>query len=193
MNRRNFLRFAITLAVVAASLVAPLRERAATNAAPPAAAQANIDIRGFYAANTAQQGRSLQAAVVIDVPEGYHIVGSRKVETFIPTTVTVNAPAGVRTGPLSYPRGIVRQFDFGSRKVSLPFYEGRNVVRFNVTFPANFQKGETELRARVRYQACKGSTECYPPATREITMPVEVVGANDPVKRINSQFFGGRR
>ena len=199
MNRRNFMTLALTFALALLALTAPTRERATaattTNAAPtaPAAQPASLDIRGFYAANRAQQGRPLQAAVVIDVPEGYHIVGSRKVETFIPTAVTVNPPSGARVGPVSYPRGVVRQFDFGNRKVSLPFYEGRNVVRFNVTFPATFPKGETELRARVRYQACKGESECYPPRTTEITMPIAVVGTDEAVKRINSQFFGGRK
>lgn len=199
MTKRNFFRFAILFALAAAAVVATTREHAATAmrggalATASPAAQAEIDIRGFYAANRVQQGRAVQAAVVIDVPEGYHIVGNRKVETFIPTTAEVKAPAGVRVGPIAFPRGVVRQFDFGTRKVSVPFYEGRNILRFNVTFPANFQTGETELRARVRYQACKGSSECYPPATREITMPISVVSPDEPVKRINTQFFGGRK
>ena len=65
-------------------------------------------------------------------------------------------------------------------------------MRFSVTFPANFQTGVTELRAKVRYQACNNEI-CYPPTTREITMPIAVVGPAEEVRPINRQFFGGGR
>jgi hypothetical protein len=49
----------------------------------------------------------------------------------------------------------------------------------------------TELRARLKYQSCNDEA-CFPPATREIKLPIAVVGANESVKRINGRIFGGR-
>jgi DsbC/DsbD-like thiol-disulfide interchange protein len=160
-------------------------------AASSARAQANVDVQGFYAANRAQQGRSVQAAVVLDIPEGYHVNANKVANKFsIPTTVKLEAPEGVRLTPLVFPRGAARKLKFSNDPLSL--YEGRAVIRFTATFPANFQKGETEIRARVRYQACNNEL-CYPPVTREITMPIAVVAPTEQVKPINRQFFGGAR
>ncbi|MCA1814917.1 MAG: protein-disulfide reductase DsbD N-terminal domain-containing protein [Acidobacteria bacterium] len=160
-------------------------------AAGVARAQADVDVKGFYAVNRAQQGRAVQAVIVIDVPSGYHINANKVGNKFsIPTTVKLDAPEGARVGAVAFPRGTVRKLKFSDDPLAL--YEGRAILRFNVTFPPNFQTGETELRARVRYQACNDEV-CYPPQTREITMPIAVVSASDQVKQINRQFFGGGR
>ena len=181
MNRNNLLRRALLFSLPLLSLCA---------AASTARAQSsNIGINGFYATNKAQPGRSVQAAIVIDVPEGYHINANKVGNKFsIPTTVKLDAPEGVRVGAVSFPRGTMRTLKFS--KDPLALYEGRAVLRFDATFPANFKTGETELRARVRYQACNDEV-CYPPVTREVTMPIAVVASTEQVKRINAQFFGG--
>jgi DsbC/DsbD-like thiol-disulfide interchange protein len=183
MIRNNFFRRAISLSLPAALLVCA--------AASTARAQADVGINGFYSANRAQQGRSVQAVVVLDVPSGYHINANRVGNKFsIPTTVKIEAPEGARVSAVSYPRGAVRMLKFSKEPLAL--YERRAVLRFNVTFPAVFKAGETELRARVRYQACNDEV-CYPPVTREITMPIAVVAPTEQVKPINRQFFGGRK
>jgi DsbC/DsbD-like thiol-disulfide interchange protein len=160
-------------------------------AADAARAQANVDVQGFYSLNRAPQGRSLQAAIVLDIPEGFHVNANKVANKFsIPTTIKLDAPEGVRLTPITFPRGTTRKLKFSNDPLSL--YEGRAVARFNVTFPANFRMGETEIRARVRYQACNDEL-CYPPVTREITMPINVVAPTEQVKLINKQFFGGAR
>jgi DsbC/DsbD-like thiol-disulfide interchange protein len=182
MKRNNFLRRAIFLSLPALMLCV---------AATSARAQADVKVNGFYAANKAQQGRALQAAIVLEIPEGYHVNANKTGNKFsIPTTVKLDAPGGVRLTPISFPRGTTRKLKFSQDPLSL--YEGRAVMRFNITFPANFQTGVAELKARVRYQACNNEL-CFPPVTREITMPIAVVTPTEQVKRINSQFFGGRK
>ena len=84
----------------------------------------------------------------------------------------------------------MRSFSFSEEKLSV--YEGRAVLRFSVTVPADFATGVTELRARVKYQSCNDEA-CFPPATRSVTMPISVVGTNESVKRINANIFGGKR
>ncbi len=157
-------------------------------ASPVAVMQANIGVNGFFSADKAQRGRTIQAAVVLDIPQGFHVVSNRPLDKYaIPTVVRVEAPNGIRLSPVTYPRGQTRSFNFANQ---LSVYEGRTVMRFNVTVPANYQTGTTQVHVRVRYQGCDDNA-CYPPATRDVQMPITVVEANESVKRINTGLFGG--
>ena len=188
MRDRKFIRLAtlVTMAGLVLALSAGLR----ADAHAPAA-QANIRVNGFFAADKAQRGRTVQAAVVLDIPDGFHINSNRPLAKFlIPTSVKIEAPGGIKVGPISYPRAQLRSFSFSQDKLSV--YEGRTVLRFNVTIPADFSTGVTELRARVKYQSCNDEA-CFPPATRSVSMPIAIVGASESVKRINANIFGGRK
>ncbi|HEV2913645.1 MAG TPA: protein-disulfide reductase DsbD N-terminal domain-containing protein [Pyrinomonadaceae bacterium] len=192
MRLKAFTRCA-TLSVLTGALLlsVPVNFNAASSSAPAAAPQANLGINGFFAADKAQRGRTIQAAVVVDIPGGYHVNANKPLGKYaIPTVLKIEAPGGVRISPISYPRASVRRFSFSDEQLAV--YEGRAVLRFNITIPSNFDSGVTELRARLRYQSCTEDT-CFQPVTREITMPIAVVGANESVKRINGQLFGGRR
>jgi len=152
----------------------------------------NIGVSGFFSSDKAQRGRVVQAAIVLDIPGGYHVNSNRPLGKYaIPTIVKIAAPSGIRVSAVSYPRATVRRLK-ASNNEPLAVFEGRAVMRFAVTLPANFQPGMTELRATVRYQSCNDEV-CFPPETRTISMPIGVVGANDSVKRINGNIFGGRR
>lgn len=166
---------------------------AATTGTPPATPaatlQPNIGINGFFSADKAQRGSTVQAAVVVDVPQGFHINANRLLGKIgIPTSLKVEAPGGARVGPIVYPRPVVRRLKVSDEQLAL--YEGRAVLRFNVTFPAGFQEGMTQLRARLRYQSCNDEV-CFPPVTREVEMPIGVVGSGERVRRINGNIFGG--
>jgi DsbC/DsbD-like thiol-disulfide interchange protein len=188
MRCNSFTRRALLSTLATALLLFPVNFYANPTANR---AQANIGINGFFASDKAQRGRTVQAAVVIDIPSGYHVNGNKPLGKYaIPTVLKIEAPGGVRVSPVNYPRASLRSFPFS--KEQLAVYEGRAVLRFNVTIPANFDAGVTELRARLRYQSCTDDT-CFQPETREIKMPIGVVGANESVKRINGQIFGGRR
>ena len=188
----------IALSLIAASLLVattPMPRRAAAaaaiasnNFAPPVAPQgSNIGVNGFYAFDRAQRGRSIPAAVVLDIPRGFHVNANRAAKFSIPTVVKIDAPKGLRVGAVTYPRAVVRRLSFSKEALSL--FEGRAVMRFNVFVPANYQTGLTELRAKVTYQSCNDEV-CFPPTTREVKLGINVVGANESVRRINGQYFG---
>ena len=186
MIRHTFFRRALLLCAVLAPLAVPT-----SRAAAPPAVQANIDVNGYYATDRAQQGRTIQAVVVLDIPSGFHVNANRLTNKFlIPTDLKIEAPKGWRISPVTYPRAVVRHLSFSKEPVQL--YEGRAIMRFTATVPANFQKGDTQLRARVHYQSCNNEV-CFPPTTREVNMSINVVGANESVRRINGEYFGGRR
>ena len=163
------------------------------SATPPSPLQPNIGLNGFFSTDKAQRGRTIQAAVVMEIPDGFHVNANKPLGKYaVPTTLKIEAPGGVKIGPVNFPRSTVRTFSFS--KEQLAVYEGRAVMRFNITLPANYEPGVIELRARVRYQSCTDEV-CFQPVTRDVTMPIAVVGVNESVKRINGQFFGsgGRR
>ena len=156
---------------------------------PVAPLQPNIGLNGFFSTDKAQRGRTIQAAIVMEIPRDFHVNANKPLGKYaVPTTVRVEAPGGVKVSPVTFPRSTVRSFSFSQEKLAV--YENRVVMRFNVTIPVNYEPGVIELRARVKYQSCT-SEVCFPPVTRDVTMPVGVVGANESVKRINPQLFGG--
>lgn len=197
--RRKTYALQILLSLLALSLLTfPVNFYAGSNdkSAAPAAvvvveAQPSISVNGFYATDKAQRGRTIQAAVIMEIPRDFHVNGNKPLGKYaVPTTLKVEASGGIRVGPVLYPRATVRSFSFSEEKLAV--YENRVVMRFNVTIPSGFDQGVTELRARLRYQSCTNEV-CFPPQSREITMPIAVVGANDSVKRINGNIFGGGR
>jgi DsbC/DsbD-like thiol-disulfide interchange protein len=150
--------------------------------------QPNIGVNGYFATDKAQRGRVVQAAIVIDIPSGYHINSNRPLERYlIATQLKVEAPSGVRVGPVMYPRALLKSFKFSNKQLSV--YEGRAILRFNVTVPVNYSGGSLELKIHLRLQSCNDEV-CFPPKTQDVNMLLDVVGANDRATRVNGWVFG---
>ena len=130
-----------------------------------ASAQPNITINGSVAPGKIARGRTARVTVVMNIPRGYHVHSNKPLEKFlIATQLQVEASNGVRVGPVSYPRALLRQLKFSKNRVAV--YEGRVTMRFNVTVPPNFSGGNAEIKAKVRYQSCDDEV-CFPPQTKE--------------------------
>lgn len=153
--------------------------------------QPNIGVNGYYANDKAQRGRTIQAAIVMDIPGGFHVNANRPLGKYaIPTSLKIEGPRGVTIGAVSYPRAIVRKLKAGNNE-PLAVYEGRAIMRFIVTVPANYQGSEVVLKARLRYQSCNDEV-CFPPKNQDVDMGVGVAGASDRVQRTNGWVFGRR-
>jgi DsbC/DsbD-like thiol-disulfide interchange protein len=192
LRLRIFLVLTITLLIAATSVtlfIAPTQARNTASSSILAPVQPNVGVGWFYATDKAQRGRTTQAAVVLDIPNGLHVNSNRPLGKYaVPTVLKVEAPNGVRVSPVIYPRSIVRRFKFSDEQLAV--FEGRTVMRFNVTLPANYPQDAAQVRARVRFQSCTDEV-CYPPVTRDVEMNIGVVGANDAVRRVNTSIFGG--
>lgn len=185
-NRKRLLGASLLTLCALLALPAGFQAKALAPAQSP-----NIGVNGFFSVDKIQQGRTIQAAVVMDIPSGYHVNSNRPLAKFlIPTSLKVEAPGGVRVSPVSYPAAQLRNFSFSPDKLSV--YEGRVILRFNITVPANFATGVTTFRAQVRFQSCNDEA-CFPPVSRKVEMPIAIVGANESAKRINGNIFGGGR
>ena len=132
----------------------------------------NIPVNGSLASNETQRGRTVQGTIVIDIPSGYHVNSNRPLEKFlIATQLQIEAPKGIRVGPILYPRPLLRSLKFSKSRVSV--FEGRTTIRFSVTVPRSFTGNSAELKTRLRFQSCNDDT-CFPPQTREVKLWLKV-------------------
>ena len=139
-----------------------------------AAAQssADVNVSGSIAPDKIKKGRITRASVVMDIPSGLHVQSSKPLDKFlVATKLDVETPSGMKVGPISYPRALMRKLKFSKGMVAV--YEGRAVVRFNVTVPANYSGGSGEIKGKLRFQACTDES-CFPPVTREVKMWINV-------------------
>jgi DsbC/DsbD-like thiol-disulfide interchange protein len=175
----------VTLTIVPQSFFAkPMNSRAV-------APEPTIHFKGYYSSDKAQRGRVVRAAVVLEIPDGYHVNANKPLGKYaIPTTVKIEGPSGVTVGPIAFPRAVVRKLK-ATNNESLAVYEGRAIMRFNVTVPANYGDGWLNLKAKVRYQSCNDDV-CFPPKSQEIDFGIGIVGANERVQRANGWVFGGK-
>src|SRR5687768_7790938 len=132
----------------------------------------HINVSASVSSNKVNRGRSVRATVTMDIPGGYHVNSNRPLEKFlIPTTLKVDAPDGIRVGPIAYLRAVLRQLRFSKRSVSV--YEGRAIMRFTVTVPPGPSSDSREVKLNVRYQSCNDEV-CYPPQTKELSLWLNV-------------------
>lgn len=132
----------------------------------------NIGVTAALSAQKVQRGRTVQATLVMDIPSGFHANSNRPLEKFlIATQLKIDSPKGVRVSAVSYPRAVLRTFKFSKNRVSV--YEGRATMRFNVTVPASFPSGTSEMKAHLRYQSCNDEV-CFPPQTRDVSLWLNV-------------------
>jgi thiol:disulfide interchange protein DsbD len=156
--------------------------------APP---EPTIHFKGYYANDKAQKGMTVRAAVVLEIPEGYHVNANKPLGKYaIPTTVTIEAPNGVKVSAIAFPRATVRKLK-ATNNESLALYEGHAIMRFNVSVPANYGEGWLNLKAKVRYQSCNDEV-CFPPKSQEIDFGISIVGANERVQPANGSVFRGK-
>ncbi len=141
-----------------------------SNPFPQAAADVNVN--GSISPDKLKKGRTARASVVIDIPKGLHVQSSRPLDKYlIATKLDVETPRGLKVGPVSYPRPVMRNLKFSKGAVAV--YEGRAIVRFNVTVPANYDGSSGEIKGKLRFQACNDES-CFPPVTREVKMWLNV-------------------
>ena len=143
-----------------------IRSRVAAQTPP------HINVSASVSSNKVSRGRTVRATVTMDIPGGYHVNSNRPLEKFlIPTTLKVDAPDGIRIGPIAYPRAVLRRFKFSKNNVSV--YEGRAIMRFSITIPPGTSTGSKEVKLNVRYQSCDDEV-CFPPQTKELSLWLSV-------------------
>ena len=129
---------------------------------------ADINVSGWVKPDKIKRPRSAQGTVAMEIPAGLHVQSNRPLDKFlVPTKLEIEAPQGIKVSSISYPRALMRNLKFSKGKVAV--FEGRAMMRFNVTVPASYSGNSAELKGRLRFQACNDEA-CFPPVTREVKM-----------------------
>ena len=141
-----------------------------SNPAPQSSGDVNVS--GSISPDKIKKGRTVRASVVMDIPSGLHVQSSKPLDKYlIATKLDVETPSGMKVGPVTYPRALMRKLKFSKGAVAV--YEGRATLRFNVTVPANYGGSSGEIKGKLRFQACNDES-CFPPVTREVKMWLNV-------------------
>lgn len=132
----------------------------------------DVNVSGSIAPDKIKKGRVVRGSVVLDIPRGLHVQSNKPLDKYlVPTKLDLETPSGMKVGPVTYPRALMRNLKFSKTAVSV--YEGRAVLRFSVTVPANYNGSSGEIKGKLRFQACNDDS-CFPPITREVKMWLNV-------------------
>ena len=132
----------------------------------------DVKVNGSFTPDKTKKGRVVKGSVVMEIPSGLHVQSSKPLDKYlIATKLDVETPSGMKVGPISYPRAVMRNLKFSKGAVAV--YEGRATIRFNLTVPANYSGSSGEIKGKLRFQACNDES-CFPPVTREVKMWLNV-------------------
>ena len=175
---RNRIRIAAALAAAAIA--------AAAGAQRPANEKAELRLVASRTAFAADVTATLAAVVSVD--PGWHLQAHVPTyEYLIPTTLTVEPPAGWSAARVVYPEPIPFRFSFAEE--ALDVYEGRVIVPIELDVPTS-ASGRTTISATLRYQACDDKS-CLAPVSTSASLEIEI--APGGVAAAPEIFAGGAR
>jgi hypothetical protein len=145
----------------------------------------------FVSFEPVARGRSFEIAVVLKVREGFHINAREKsAEYLIATDLRGDAPAGFEIGDVTYPKGELRTFSFS--KTPLNVYEGKVILRMNVSALPDAPLGAQHIPLKLRYQACSNEL-CLPPARLDVDAAVNVASSPAAARPAHPELFQSQR
>jgi thioredoxin:protein disulfide reductase len=117
-------------------------------------------------------GGRVRVALKVALPEGLHTQSDKPRDpTFIPTVLTLEAPAGVAVEEIVFPPA--SDLKQAGLPEPLSVFGERFAIGVEVSLASSVPAGELLLPAKLRYQACDANL-CYPPTTANVqwTLPV---------------------
>jgi thiol:disulfide interchange protein DsbD len=133
------------------------------------------------------RGRAFDIAVVAKISPGFHVNAHEPSEDYlIPTKVTADLPPGVRLVETTYPRGVMRGFQFS--KTPLRVYENTFTVRMKLRAEDSAPLGARKINLTVNYQACNQDS-CLPPTKVPATAEIEFAPVDTPAHPANANIF----
>ena len=137
------------------------------------------DVSPLIESTAVRAGSSVRAALQVTLPDGLHTQSNKPSDpTFIPTVVTVDAPAGVTWEETVFPPATSLAQQGLDKPLSV--FEHEFLIGVRLTVAPNAAPGDIEVPAHIHYQACDANL-CYPPATADFKWTLHVVAANAAV------------
>jgi len=138
----------------------------------PSSSAELVSVETRLARTPVPAGSDVQAAVVLDVKEGWHVNAHKPtLDYLIGTTIEWESQPGLMVNQVQYPDPTRLSLDFAGEELDV--YEGRSPVFLTVRPAGSTEPGERRLTGRLRVQACNDQT-CLRPSTINVTVPVPV-------------------
>lgn len=158
--------------------------------APQLAAQNSAPVvttRMVLATDAVHAGAAAKAAVVVEIPPGYHINDHKpSLDYLIPTELKLEPGKHVEVIQIDYPKGQLLKLAFSDTPLSV--YQGNIVVGATLKVAPATAPGSYSLTGKIAYQACNDHA-CFPPTTVPVALGVKVVGRGVALKRVNTDVF----
>jgi thiol:disulfide interchange protein len=152
------------------------------------AQQGHVAVRMVANTRTLQAGQQGVAAVVMEVPAGFHAQSHRPLEaTYIPTHVTLKPDANITFHEAVYPDGKIEDYP---KLGKLSVYSGQTIIYVPFEVKADAKSGPIALAAEVEYQVCNDSV-CFPPETVEVKFETSIAPAARSVEPTEPELFRG--
>lgn len=139
------------------------------------------------ATDAVHSGSLAKAAVVAQIPSGYHINAHKpSLDYLIPTELELEANKQVEVAKIDYPKGELVKLAFSD--APLLVYQGKIALGATLKVAPATAPGSYTLKGKFAYQACNDHA-CFPPASVPVALRVKVVGRDVPVKQVNADVF----
>jgi len=117
-------------------------------------------------------GGEATAILTLSISSGFHVNANPATFSYlIPTEVTAENSAEINVDKTVYPAGRLEKFQFADQPLAV--YEGETQIKLPLRAKASTAKVSTSVPIKVRIQACDNE-QCFPPATVNITLAVDV-------------------
>ena len=127
-------------------------------------------------------GDPARAAVLVTVPEGWHVNAHEPLDEFlVATSLSLTQPAGFTAVETVYPEPDEFRFSWSDEVILV--CGGTFTIGVAVAIPEDLQPGTVIVKGVVQYQACNDAT-CAAPTTLDFEIPFDVMS---PTQAVSSQ------
>ena len=144
-----------------------------------------LSAKGYLSVDKIQPGSQFQIAVVVEITEGWHVNANPAKEGLIATEITLPDVAHLTFGDVVYPKGDLLQL--GSIGEA-PVYHDTITIGIEADLSQTAPISTDTLDFQLQYQACNDE-QCLLPEVLNFSIPLEVVGIEQTVQRINEPVF----
>ena len=153
----------------------------------PASSAGKVKVQSKLSVDKAAAGSTFKVAVILTITEGWHINSNKPTYDYlIATSLQPKQQEGYIVTDVRYPKGM--NLKFGFAEDSLSVYAGSPVIFLTAKVSEKVAAAHDTLRATLEVQSCNDQV-CLAPASIEVLIPVEIVGASEKTNTINDDVF----
>ena len=144
-----------------------------------------LSVKDYLSLDKVQLGSQFQIAIVVEIAKGWHVNANPAKGGFIATEVILPEAPHLTFGEVVYPAGDVLKL--GSIGEA-PVYHDTITIGIQADLSQTAPVGLSTLDFQLRYQACNDE-QCLLPETLDFSVPIEIVGIEETVQRVNETVF----